>query len=221
MDSHRTSSSQGTKADDKSEEEIIDQQHGPNEGSNTSEDVEKGPGQVPFQVSHASGPHDPFLVTWDGLNDPANPRNWSPWYKASITFLLGMLALSGSLGSSIIAPAEGAIAERFNVSREVTVLCVSLYGKSYPFVLGTASRGLAALCHLFSFLRLVVALSPFVQDRTNMRSVYMLAASSRNTTVCWRLSRNKNSGNTSTHQTCSSKPYCDRLLILMQFSGLL
>ncbi|KAK3707153.1 hypothetical protein LTR37_012322 [Vermiconidia calcicola] len=127
MDSHRTSSSQGTKADDKSEEEIIDQQHGPNEGSNTSEDVEKGPGQVPFQVSHASGPHDPFFVTWDGLNDPANPRNWSPWYKASITFLLGMLALSGSLGSSIIAPAEGAIAERFNVSREVTVLCVSLY----------------------------------------------------------------------------------------------
>lgn len=196
MDSHRTSSSQGTKADDKSEEEVIDRQHRLNEGSYTSADIEKGPDQVPFQASHTSGPHDPFLVTWDGLNDPANPRNWSPWYKASITFLLGMLALAGSLGSSIIAPAEGAIAERFNLSREVTVLCVSLYGKLYPCRFVAISRGLAALCRFFSFLPLVVAPSPFCLARPDQHAVslHVDGILTQHDPMLEALFRNNNSG---------------------------
>jgi hypothetical protein len=70
---------------------------------------------------------DPNVVDWDGDADPANPRNWSKGYKSWITFQLGMLALAASLGSSIIAPGENAISQYVGVSKEVTVLTVSLY----------------------------------------------------------------------------------------------
>jgi hypothetical protein len=70
---------------------------------------------------------DPNIVDWDGTNDPENPRNWSTGYKSWITCQLGMLALSASLGSSIIAPAEKEIAKYVGVSTEVAVLAISLY----------------------------------------------------------------------------------------------
>ena len=70
---------------------------------------------------------NPNVVDWDGAEDPANPRNWSKKYKSWITFQLGMLALAASLGSSLIAPGENAIAQYVGVSTEVTVLAISLY----------------------------------------------------------------------------------------------
>lgn len=66
------------------------------------------------------------VIGWE-RDDPDNPRNWSLGFKAWITFQLGMLALSGSLGSSIISPAEEVIAKYVGVSSEVTVLMISLY----------------------------------------------------------------------------------------------
>ena len=73
-----------------------------------------------------------YLVDWEP-NDEANPRNWSTSYKSWITFQLGMLALSASLGSSIISPAEDAIMAYTNVSSEVVVLSVSLYILGFAF----------------------------------------------------------------------------------------
>lgn len=67
------------------------------------------------------------------LHDPENPREWSTLYKSWITLVLGMLALSSSLGSSIIAPAQPAIAEYIGASSEVTVLCISLYILGFAF----------------------------------------------------------------------------------------
>jgi hypothetical protein len=69
---------------------------------------------------------DPNLVEWDE-DDREYPRNWSTGYKCWVTFQLGMLALAASLGSSIISPAESAIAAYVGVSREVAVLSISLY----------------------------------------------------------------------------------------------
>jgi hypothetical protein len=71
-------------------------------------------------------PHDANLVDWKP-GDLENPRNWSPGYKCWVTFQLGMLAFSASLGSSIISPAESAIAQYVGVSSEVAVLSISLY----------------------------------------------------------------------------------------------
>ncbi|KAI9743812.1 MAG: hypothetical protein M1818_002546 [Claussenomyces sp. TS43310] len=70
--------------------------------------------------------HSRELVEWD-VNDEENPRNWSTGYKIFITFQLGMLAMSASIGSSIISPAEDTISKYIGVSTEVTVLAVSLY----------------------------------------------------------------------------------------------
>jgi len=53
--------------------------------------------------------------------------NWSSTYKAFITFILGMLALAASLGSSIISPAERQIAQYTGISGEAAVLVISLY----------------------------------------------------------------------------------------------
>jgi hypothetical protein len=67
-----------------------------------------------------------YMVKWD-IDDPLNPQNWAVSYKWWVTFQLGMLALGGSLGSSIITPADNIIASYVGVSSEVAVLDVSLY----------------------------------------------------------------------------------------------
>lgn len=75
-----------------------------------AEDHQNNPGDAPprdEEKARQEQPHkvrDPNLVTFSE-GDPENPRNWSTKYKSWITFQLGMLALSASLGSSIIAPA--------------------------------------------------------------------------------------------------------------------
>ncbi|QKX55516.1 uncharacterized protein TRUGW13939_02609 [Talaromyces rugulosus] len=74
-----------------------------------------------------NGPLDPeYLVEW-APNDPLNPQNWSDSYKWWVTFQLGMLALVGSLGSSITTPADDTIAIYIGVSDELVVLDLSLY----------------------------------------------------------------------------------------------
>ncbi|KAL3480876.1 major facilitator superfamily domain-containing protein [Aspergillus californicus] len=73
-----------------------------------------------------------YLVKWD-QDDPLNPQNWPVRYKWWVTFQLGMLALAGSLGSSIMTPADHIIAEYVGVSQEVAVLNVSLYLVGFIF----------------------------------------------------------------------------------------
>jgi hypothetical protein len=67
-----------------------------------------------------------YLVKWDE-NDVLNPQNWTANYKWWVTFQLGMLALAGSLGSSITSSADESIAKFTGVSGAVAVLDVSLY----------------------------------------------------------------------------------------------
>ncbi|KAL2817518.1 major facilitator superfamily domain-containing protein [Aspergillus cavernicola] len=89
---------------------------------NSTSRVEKEPGEL-----------DPaFLVKWD-REDPSNPQNWPVRYKCWVTFQLGMLALAGSLGSSIMTPADHIIAEYVGVSQEVAVLDVTLYLVGFIF----------------------------------------------------------------------------------------
>ena len=126
MNSRRTSSTQGTKLDEKLDQNDVGIPPVLEPHSSDADDLENGSKTFESLQAERPSPDDAFLVRFDD-NEPANPRNWRPWYKAFITLQLGMLAFAGSLGSSIISPAEGAIAEEFQVSREVTVLCISLY----------------------------------------------------------------------------------------------
>lgn len=83
--------------------------------------------RAPEKHSAFGSPLDPeYMVKWD-QDDQLNPQNWSVKYKWWVTFQLGMLALAGSLGSSITTPADDTIAKYTGVSNEVAVLDVSLY----------------------------------------------------------------------------------------------
>ena len=67
-----------------------------------------------------------YIVEFD-QGDREDPKNFNSYYKAFLTFQLSLLAFAGSLGSSIIAPAETLIANDVGISLEVAVLTVSLY----------------------------------------------------------------------------------------------
>ena len=129
MDSRRSSSSKGEKLD----EANLESSAASTSMADNAGDLEKGP-ETPIRPpsDDVKKQDDAFLVKWEE-NDPANPRNWNSWFKAWITLQLGILAFVGSFGSSVIAPAEGFIADDFGVSTEATVLCVALYvlGKGY------------------------------------------------------------------------------------------
>ena len=124
MESRRSSSTQVTKLDEKQDDDPAGVLEPGGQRIEPSY-LEKATG-ADSTPTEPNGQPDPYLVHWDD-GETANPRNWKPSYKAFMTFQLGMLAFAGSLGSSIILPAEQSIAEEFKVSREVTVLCISLY----------------------------------------------------------------------------------------------
>ncbi|KAF2802456.1 MFS general substrate transporter [Mytilinidion resinicola] len=79
-----------------------------------------------------AGEENRYLVKFKE-NDPTNPRDWKFAYKVWITIQLGFLALAASTASSIIGPAGNTIAEYASVSREVSVLSVSLYILGFGF----------------------------------------------------------------------------------------
>ncbi|KAK8118310.1 bicyclomycin resistance protein [Apiospora kogelbergensis] len=72
-----------------------------------------------------------FVRFEDG--DPGNPKNWNKYYKAFITVQLGLLAMTGSMAASIVAPAEPIVALELGISREVAVLMVALFILGYAF----------------------------------------------------------------------------------------
>ncbi|PSN70043.1 MFS general substrate transporter [Corynespora cassiicola Philippines] len=87
---------------------------------------------------------DPNLVTWDGPNDPANPKNWSVRRKWAATFLVSAFTLLSPVSSSMIAPALTSISEEFNITNEVeSQLTLSIFVLAYaigPLILGPLSE---------------------------------------------------------------------------------
>lgn len=80
------------------------------------------------QPDAAAEQHDrkAFQVCFEP-GDPENPHNFGAGKKVSILIQMSLLALVGSLGTSIIAPAEPVIARYTNTSKEVATLVLSLY----------------------------------------------------------------------------------------------
>lgn len=65
--------------------------------------------------------------------DPDNPQNFSMAKKSFMLFQMSLLAFVGSLGSSIITPAQSRIAAYTNSSTEVTVLTLALFVLGFAF----------------------------------------------------------------------------------------
>ncbi|OAA56311.1 msf membrane transporter [Niveomyces insectorum RCEF 264] len=74
---------------------------------------------------------DPAYLVRFTPDDPDDPHNFGGGKKYGITFLLGALAITGSLGSSIITPAESTIAADLGMAYEVTVLLLALFVLGY------------------------------------------------------------------------------------------
>jgi len=62
---------------------------------------------------------NPFIVDWDGPNDPHNPMNWSKGKKTIAIFILSMLTLVTPLASSMFAPGVPSVLKEFSTSSEV------------------------------------------------------------------------------------------------------
>ncbi|CCF60364.1 hypothetical protein KAFR_0K00100 [Kazachstania africana CBS 2517] len=74
---------------------------------------------------------DPFLVDWNGDDDPDNPQNWPQAKKNFITIEIMMLTCITYMGSSIYTPGQEGIQNDFHVGHVTATLNLSLYVLGY------------------------------------------------------------------------------------------
>ncbi|MCJ1309403.1 hypothetical protein MMC25_003062, partial [Agyrium rufum] len=76
---------------------------------------------------------DPNLVTWDGPDDPHNPKNWSFFRKWSITLTLSAVGFMTIMTSNIIAPALNQIAHDLDMNPVESQMALSVYVLAIAF----------------------------------------------------------------------------------------
>ncbi|CAI7642062.1 unnamed protein product [Penicillium manginii] len=89
-----------------------------------------------LEINQASPKRSIFLDTFKVKfedNDPKNPKNYSPSHKVFLVIQMALLALAGSLGSSITSPAVASISEYTHTTSEVTALTVALFVLGWAF----------------------------------------------------------------------------------------
>ncbi|QRW15487.1 major facilitator superfamily transporter [Ceratobasidium sp. AG-Ba] len=89
------------------------------------------PGEEPLnEVEQEKG--DPFLVQWDGPDDPDNPKNWSRMFRWYLTILGGVTVLNATFASSAPSGVEGQLIEKFHLSTiGAYVMFISLFVVGY------------------------------------------------------------------------------------------
>jgi len=117
------------------EPEVID-------GIEDERDVERGPKLE--KAKSARSERDPNLVSWDGPDDPKNPKNWSTRRKWAATLVVSSFTFISPVSSSMVAPALNAIATQFNITNEIEKsLTLSIFVLAYaigPLFLGPLSE---------------------------------------------------------------------------------
>lgn len=87
---------------------------------------------------------DPNLVTWDGPDDPDNPKNWGKGRKWAATLVVSSFTFISPVSSSMVAPALGAISSEFHItSTAEQQLVLSIFILAYafgPLILGPLSE---------------------------------------------------------------------------------
>ncbi|KAF7509834.1 hypothetical protein GJ744_007345 [Endocarpon pusillum] len=85
-----------------------------------------------------------YLVTWDGPDDSANPKNWTFQRKWAATFIVSSFTFISPVSSSMVAPALQSIAMEFNITNDVEIaLTLSIFVLAYaigPLFLGPMSE---------------------------------------------------------------------------------
>ncbi|KAH9020802.1 MFS general substrate transporter [Lactarius pseudohatsudake] len=98
--------------------------YGASDSSQNHQLKESSTSQLPFLSKSNT---DPNLVTWDGLDDPANPQNWSFGYKLWLTAVGNLMTFCCTFASSAPSSSTATIADEFHVGREVGNLILTLF----------------------------------------------------------------------------------------------
>lgn len=87
------------------------QQHGPVDLSYQALDTQSDPEKQEVITSPlpSPSPSDPDLVTWNGPDDPENPKNWEMRKKWLMVFTVSTFSFITPLSSSMVAPSLAAI----------------------------------------------------------------------------------------------------------------
>ncbi|GAB7359767.1 hypothetical protein MBLNU230_g6938t1 [Neophaeotheca triangularis] len=111
----------------------------------TDSSLEKGPGEPKVETSLASGlqkspsndrekEKDSNLVTFDGADDPQNPKNWSKRKKWAVTGVVSLFVFISPVSSSMIAPGLQQIQSDFEIGSDATVqLALSTFVLAFAF----------------------------------------------------------------------------------------
>ncbi len=87
---------------------------------------------------------DVNLVTWDGPNDPENPKNWPFKRKWAATIIVSTFTFISPVSSSMVAPALTTIGSEFGITESVELsLVLSIFLLAYaigPLILGPLSE---------------------------------------------------------------------------------
>lgn len=106
-------------------------------------DVEKA-ARPPLQTRQSSKRKDPNIVTWEGPDDPENPKNWTRRRRWAATLIVSSFTFISPVSSSMVAPALGSMARDLHVTSEVeTQLMLSIFVLAYaigPLFFGPLSE---------------------------------------------------------------------------------
>ncbi|RYP88803.1 hypothetical protein DL770_004595 [Monosporascus sp. CRB-9-2] len=103
---------------------------------------------------------DPYVVDWDGPNDPAHPLNWSSSKKNMHVIIVSLFTLTANLAATMFAPGAQELANEFQITDStVEAMTVSLYVLGFalgPLILAPLSELYGRLiiyhfCSIFYF----------------------------------------------------------------------
>ncbi|RPA83353.1 MFS general substrate transporter [Ascobolus immersus RN42] len=125
---------------------------------------------------------DPELVTWEGPDDPANPRNFEKGKKWKITMIVSLYTFVSPFASSIVAPAVPAYAREFGITNPTVMsLTVSIFLLGYaigPLFFAPLSEmyGRVPVMQTSMFFFFVFALASAVSQTTGQMIAFRLIA---------------------------------------------
>ncbi|MCJ1393860.1 hypothetical protein MMC18_006736 [Xylographa bjoerkii] len=139
-----SSDSEDTLNENEKDSQVAAEQKGevPEETANV-QDLEAGGAQLEKKKTSRSV-KDPNLVTWNGPDDPENPKNWARKRKWLATLVVSSFTFISPVSSSMVAPAIASISTEFLITNEVEQqLVLSVFVLAYavgPLFLGPLSE---------------------------------------------------------------------------------
>lgn len=95
-------------------------------------DVESRPKISKTKSRASSKGRDPNLISWDGPDDPDNPKNWAMKRKWAATFVVSSFTFISPVSSSMVAPALGAMSADLQLTNSLQqALVLSIFVLAY------------------------------------------------------------------------------------------